>query len=290
MDQRSRADHFRRLHTGGILVLANAWDAGSARALEVAGCPAIGTTSAGVAWSLGLADGERVGRDEMLAVVRRIAAAVGVPVSADVEAGYGVEPEAVAATVGGAIADGAVGVNLEDAPVDGPDLFETAMQCARLRAARAAANAAGVPAVLNARTDVFLRAVGEPETRVGAAVARLKAYRAAGADCLFAPGVGDAATIAALVRGVNGPLNVMVGPGAPPIAELERLGVARASLGGSLALAVLGLVRRAGEELLGRGSYGALAGGPSYGEVTGWFPAKRRSSVAPGDSAAAGAR
>lgn len=133
------------------------------------------------------------------------------------------------------------------------------------------AQASGVPAVLNARTDVFLRAVGEPGARVRTAIARLNAYRAAGADCLFAPGPTDAATIAALTRGVDGPLNVMVGPGAPSIPELERLGVARASLGGSLALATLGLVRRAGEELLGQGSYSTLAGAPSFGEVTGWF-------------------
>ena len=272
MNQRTRAERFRGMHDGGILILANAWDAGSARALEVAGCPAIGTTSGGMSWSLGLPDGERVGRDEMLRGVRRIVDAVRVPITADVEAGYGVEPEAVAATVAGAIEAGAVGVNIEDAPGDdGADLFDMNLQCARIGAARTAADGTGVPAVLNARTDVFLRAVGEPGTRVQAAIARLNAYRAAGADCLFAPGPTDAATIGALVRGVDGPLNVMVGPGALPIPELERLGVARASLGGSLALAVLGLVRRAGEELLGQGSYRTLDGAPSFGEVTRWF-------------------
>ena len=268
--QRERAETLRRLHQGPrILVLPNVWDVVTARIVEASGFAALATTSAGVAFALGYPDGERISRAEMAAAVRRIAARVRVPVTADMEAGYGRTPQAAAETAREVIAAGAVGMNLEDAPGDGDGLFDVALQAERVRAARESAESAGVPLVINARTDVFLASIGAPETRLAHAVRRLNAYRAAGADCLFAPGVVDRGTIAALVREVGGPLNVLAGPGCPPVPELEALGVRRLSLGSGVMRATLGLVRRIAGELRGPGTFTALAGDqvPPHAEV-----------------------
>ncbi|HVH68193.1 MAG TPA: isocitrate lyase/phosphoenolpyruvate mutase family protein [Gemmatimonadales bacterium] len=253
--QREQADEFRRLHRGsGILVLPNAWDVITARLIESAGFAAVATSSAGVAWALGYADGERISRGEMLAVVRRIASSVRVPVTADMEAGYGPTPDAAAETARGVIAAGAVGLNLEDGTNDGR-LVDIALHQDRIRAIREAGAAAGVPLVINARTDAFEIKEWSPAERLTAAVRRGNAYSAAGADCLFVPHVSDAATIGRLAREIEGPLNVIAGPPAPPIAELERLGVRRASLGPRVAQAALGVVRRTLAELRDGGTY-----------------------------------
>lgn len=259
MSQRDRAETLRRHHAGPrILVLPNAWDVATARIVEEAGFPAIATTSAGVAWALGYPDGQRISRDEMLAVVARIARAVRVPVTADVEAGYGETPEAAAETARGVIAAGAVGLNLEDGASDGR-LLDVALHADRIRAARDAGLAAGVPLVINARTDAFEMREWDPARRFAEAVGRAGAYRAAGADCLFVPHVSDGATIGRLAREIDGPLNVIAGPPAPPLGELERLGVRRASLGPRVVQAALGLVRRVALELRERGTYDAIA-------------------------------
>ncbi len=253
-----QAAAFRRLHDGpGILVLPNAWDVITARVIESAGFAAIATSSAGVAWALGYADGERISRGEMLAVVRRIAASVRVPVTADMEAGYGTTPEAAAETARGVVAAGAVGLNLEDGTPDGR-LVDVALHQDRIRAVREAGKASGVPLVINARTDAFEVKEWSPAERLTAAVRRANAYRRAGADCLFVPHVSDAATIGQLAQEIDGPLNIIAGPPAPPIPELERLGVRRASLGPRVVQAALGLVRRAATELRERGTYDAL--------------------------------
>jgi 2-methylisocitrate lyase-like PEP mutase family enzyme len=253
-----QAAAFRRLHDGpGILVLPNAWDVITARVIESAGFAAIATSSAGVAWALGYADGERISRGEMLAVVRRIAASVRVPVTADMEAGYGTTPEAASETARGVIAAGAVGLNLEDGTPDGR-LVDVALHQDRIRAVREAGKASGVPLVINARTDAFEVKEWSPAERLSAAVRRANAYRRAGADCLFVPHVSDAATIGQLAQEIDGPLNIIAGPPAPPIPELERLGVRRASLGPRVVQAALGLVRRAATELRERGTYDAL--------------------------------
>ena len=268
--QRERAEILRRLHQGPpILVLPNVWDVVTARIVEASGFAALATTSAGVAFALGYPDGERISREEMAAAVRRIAARVRVPVTADMEAGYGRTAQAAAETAREVIAAGAVGMNLEDAPADGDGLFDVALQAERLRAVRESAESAGVPLVINARTDVFLASVGAPETRLSHAVRRLNAYRAAGADCLFAPGVTDRGTIATLVGEVGGPLNVLAGPGCPPVPELEALGVRRLSLGSGVIRATLGLVRRIADELRGPGTFSALVGDqvPPHAEV-----------------------
>ena len=267
--QRRRGETFRRLHSGKpILVLPNVWDVASARIVEQAGFPAIATSSAGVAFALGYPDGEVISRDEMAAAVARITAHVAVPVTADMESGYGRRPEDAAATVRAAIAAGAVGMNFEDSPGErGEPLLPETQQVERVRAARQAADASGVPFVLNTRTDVFLEQVGEPAARVEHAVRRLNAYRAAGADCLFAPGVSDADTIATLVRQVKGPLNVLASAASPPVPELERLGVARVSLGSGPMRAGLTALKRLTEELRGAGTYGALAGAIPHAEL-----------------------
>jgi 2-methylisocitrate lyase-like PEP mutase family enzyme len=268
--QRERAETLRRLHQGPrILVLPNVWDVVTARIVEASGFAALATTSAGVAFALGYPDGERISRAEMADAVRRIAARVRVPVTADMEAGYGRTPQAAAETAQAVIAAGAVGMNLEDAPTDGDGLFDVALQAERLRAARESAESAGVPLVINARTDVFLASIGAPETRLSHAVSRLNAYRAAGADCLFAPGVTDRGTIATLVREVGGPLNVLAGPGCPPVPDLEALGVRRLSLGSGVMRATLGLVRRIAGELQGPGTFTTLLGDqvPPHAEV-----------------------
>lgn len=243
----------------------------SARVVEAAGFPALATTSAGVAFALGYPDGERISRDEMASVVHRIAARVRVPVTADMEAGYGRTPEAAAETAWAVIAAGAVGMNLEDSPADEPGvLLDEGLQAERIRAAREAGDAAGVPLVVNARTDVFLRGIGAPETRLAHAVRRLSAYRAAGAGCLFAPGVYDEEMIEALVRAVDGPLNILAGPGCPPAPRLEALGVRRLSLGSGVMRATLGLVRRIAEELKATGTHSWLTGErvPTHAEIS----------------------
>lgn len=245
-------------------MLANVWDVASARLIEAAGFPAVATTSSGVANALGYPDHEFIGRDEMLAVVERIASAVAVPVTADMEAGYGPAASDVAETARRTIAAGAVGINLEDAGRGGLLPLEEA--CARIAAARSAADAEGVHLVINARTDVFLRG-GRGEEAFEEAARRANAYRQAGADSLFVPAVADGTLIGRLVKAIAGPLNVLAGPATPPLPELARLGVARVSVGGSLARAALTVVRHVAEELQGPGTFTFAAGIISHAEM-----------------------
>jgi 2-methylisocitrate lyase-like PEP mutase family enzyme len=256
-DLREKAETLRRLHGGPrILVLANAWDVASARLVEAAGYPAIASSSAGVAFALGYPDGQRISRVEMLDMVRRIARAVRVPVSADVEAGYGSTPEAAAETARGVLAAGAVGINLEDT-AEGR-LLPLDLQVERIGAARKAADDAGVPLVINGRTDVFeMRDIPERD-RPGEAVRRANAYLRAGADCAFVPFVADREVIARLAREIEGPVNVLGTPDTPPVAELERLGVRRVSVGGGLARAAYGRARRLAVHLKETGTFAAL--------------------------------
>ena len=256
----AHADTLRRLHTAGpLLILPNAWDAASARIFVEAGFAALATTSAGIAFSLGYPDGERIGRAEMLAAVTRVASRVAVPVTADMEAGYGAAPEAVTETVRGVIAAGAAGMNLEDRREDGSGaLLAFELAIARVRAAREAATAAGVPIVLNARTDAFEADGLSPKQRFAEAVRRGNAFREAGADCVFVPFVGDSGTIAQLVREIAAPLNVLGGPNSPTLRELEALGVRRVTFGSAPMRATLGLVRRMAREWREKGTYGTL--------------------------------
>src|SRR6202045_537850 len=210
--QALKAEQLRKLHSGPkMLVLPNAGDVASARIVEELGFPAIATTSAGIAATLGYPDGQRISRDEMLGMVARIAKAVRVPVTADMEAGYGTTLEDMAETAKAVVAAGAVGMNLED--VTGRDessQVDTALQGEKIRTIRKASASLGVPLVVNARTDIYLMPIGPAESRFERTVERLCAYREAGADCLFAPGVRDADTIAKLVKAVGAPLNILV--------------------------------------------------------------------------------
>jgi 2-methylisocitrate lyase-like PEP mutase family enzyme len=262
-NQAERARQFLELHRGAkILVLPNAWDVSSARIFEDAGFPAIGTTSAGVAFSLGYADGQKIPREEMLSVVRRIAEAVEVPVTADVEAGFGSTPEEVADTARAVIAAGAVGMNLEDGVEKKTDfLADVNLQKEIILAVLEVAAGAGVRFVLNARTDIFLYGIGPAETRLGRAIERLNTYRAAGAPSLFAPGVKDKETIAQLARGVAGPLNILATVGTPPIAELQQHGVARVSVGSGPMRATLGFLGRMARQLRGEGVFTMMTEG-----------------------------
>lgn len=266
--QKEKANVFRALHRGRILLLPNVWDVASARIIEEAGFSAIATTSAGVAFSLGYPDGERISREEMLARVARIAKAVKVPVTADVEAGYGNRPEDAARTAREVIEAGAVGMNLEDSTVEtGRSLVELSLQLEKIRAIREAALKSGVLLVLNARTDVYLAQVGAPETRYDETVRRALAFRDAGADCVFVPGLTDAETIARLVRDVKCPVNILAVPGAPAVPELEKLGVARVSLGSGPMRASLGVLRLIANELKTSGTYHGIEGAPSHTEL-----------------------
>jgi 2-methylisocitrate lyase-like PEP mutase family enzyme len=261
--QAELARRFLELHRGPkMLVLPNAWDVASARIFEDAGFPAIGTTSAGVANSLGYPDGQKIPRGEMLGVVRRIAEAVEVPVTADVEAGFGNTPEEVAVTAREVITAGAVGMNLEDGTEEKPDfLMEVSRQNEIIRAVLAAAARAGVPFVLNARTDIFLYGIGPEETRLERAIDRLNSYHAAGAQSLFAPGVKDRETIAQLARGLAGPLNILATVGTPPVAELQRLGVARVSVGSGPMRATLGFLGRMARQIRDEGLFTLMTEG-----------------------------
>ncbi len=260
--QRDRAARFLALHGGPpILLLPNAWDAASARLFEEAGFPAIGTTSAGVAFSLGFPDREQAPFAEVVAAVGRIVRAVRVPVSADIEAGFGDTAEEVARSCRAVLEAGAVGVNLEDRSPDRTRLTDIAVQSERIQAVKEGTSRAGGSIVVNARTDVFLGSIGEPGKRFDEAVRRCNAYRGAGADCLFVPGVSDEETIARLVEAIDGPLNILAGAETPPVARLESLGVARVSLGSGPMRATLGLLRRIASELLETGTYAALTSG-----------------------------
>jgi 2-methylisocitrate lyase-like PEP mutase family enzyme len=250
------AERLRALHrTPPIFVIPNAWDAASARLFEAEGFPAIATTSAGVAAALGYPDGGIVPAREMVEAVARIARAVRVPVSADFEHAYAATPDGVADNVLRVIAAGAVGINLEDVVPGAAELEPLQLQVDKIHVIVKASAKAGVRVVVNARTDVFLRAIGPAEARLGAAIERGKAFLAAGADCVFVPGVRDRDTIAALVRGIGGPINILAVDGTPSIAELESIGVARVSLGSGPMRAALAVVRDIARELKTKGTY-----------------------------------
>lgn len=235
-DQIERAERFAGLHTSGCFVLPNAWDVPSALMCLEAGFEAVGTSSVAVAFARGLADGERIGRDAMLVVAGGIARRLPLPVTADLEAGYGATPEAVAETVRRAVAAGLVGCNIEDSDPAKAELMDIERAAERIRAAREAATAAGLASfVLNARVDPYLRGM-KPEDAFPEAVRRANRYLEAGASSAFVPGPGDAATAGELARAIDGPLNIMAGGRGPtaPVTELAEAGVRRISLGGSL--------------------------------------------------------
>jgi 2-methylisocitrate lyase-like PEP mutase family enzyme len=260
--QIQQAQLFRNMHDRKrILVLPNAWDAASARIFEAAGFSAVATTSAGLSYTAGFPDGELIPRDDMVTIVRWIAQSVKVPVTADIEAGFAPDAAGVVATVSAVIEAGAVGVNLEDS-MRGTErtLYDLPVAIERILAARSAAERAGVPIVINARTDVFLLGIGEKSARFDVALERLNAYRNAGADCLYPIGYFDAATVARLVQAISGPINVMGVAGMPTVGELERLGVARVSTASGPARVAMTATRKIAEALVRDGSFDLLGG------------------------------
>lgn len=267
------ANTFHDLHHGPApLVLPNAWDALSARLIQQAGAAAIATTSAGVAWSLGYRDEQGAPAARMLTAAARITAVVDVPVTVDVEAGYGIDPDAVARTVEAILDLGAVGINLEDGPgQNGQLLLDLDRQAERIAAARAAADARGVRLYINARTDVYLRQVGNPADRREHVAHRAQGYRYAGADGLFVPGLLDLDAIAWLAERVGMPLNVMAGPGAPTVAELHAAGAARISIGAWLITATAELITEVARTVLASGGFERLAPAMQCGDLNQLF-------------------
>ncbi|MFZ3368638.1 MAG: isocitrate lyase/phosphoenolpyruvate mutase family protein [Candidatus Sulfotelmatobacter sp.] len=269
LEQKKKAKAFLAMHSGGDpLLLPNVWDVASARIVEEAGFPALATTSAGVAFSLGYPDGQKIHKDRMMATIARIALAVKVPVTADVESGYGNDPEAVARTARAVIMGGAIGLNLEDATGDRErPLLDLSVEVEKIRAVRDTADKFDVALVINARTDVYLLQVGEPSSRYDETIRRLSAYRDAGADCVFAPGLKEVTTIKRLVADLKCPVNILAGPGSPSVRELQALGVARVSLGSGPMRATLGTLRRIAAEMKTSGTYELLADAPAHSEI-----------------------
>jgi 2-methylisocitrate lyase-like PEP mutase family enzyme len=261
------ADTFHDLHRGpDVLLLANCWDAGSARLLESLGAKAVATTSAGLAWAQGYPDGDALPVEKLVAVVESIARVIRVPLSVDLEGGYSDEPAEVENAVARVAAAGAVGINLEDGatPVDA--------FVAKIEAARRGAERAGVRLFINARTDVYLRGLVPEAEAVKETLARAKRFRDAGADGFFVPKVVAADEVRAIAAGAGMPLNVLAWPGLAPAAELAKLGVRRLSAGSSIAQGALGRARDMTRAFLADGNSAAMFDGAVlYGELNALF-------------------
>jgi len=259
-DQKRLAEAFRQKHHAPpLLLLPNAWDAMSARVFEAAGFDAIATTSGGVAWALGFSDGEKAPWSEVVAATERIVWMVRVPVTADIEGGYGETPNQVASRVAEIIRTGVVGINLEDStPSADMPIRPVEDAVDRIRAARDAAKADGVPLVINARVDLYLKHIGDDETRFAETVRRGKAYIAAGADCVFPFGLTDVKIIADLVAALKVPINIVGRSGGPSVARLEQLGVARISTASGPSLVAMSVTRQIADELRATGEFNML--------------------------------
>lgn len=278
LEQKKKAEAFRAMHHGADpLLLVNVWDIASARIVEEAGFPAIATTSAGIAFAQGYPDGQKIHSDQMFAKIAQIAGAVKVPVTADVEAGYGEGPERAFRTTCNVLFGGAVGMNLEDATGDpARPLADLSLQLEKICSIRQAATKFDVPLVLNSRTDVYLLQVGDPQKRYDEAVRRLSAFRDSGADCVFVPGIRDAETIGRIVRDLHCPVNILAGPGSPSVVEMAALGVRRISLGSGPMRATLGVLRSLAEEVKTSGTYVAMEDAPSHSEMNAMMNATRK--------------
>ncbi|MFZ5792792.1 MAG: isocitrate lyase/PEP mutase family protein [Pseudomonadota bacterium] len=271
--QLEKAHAFKALHERpGCFVIPNPWDAGSAKLLAQMGFEALATTSAGLAFSLGRPDGAGlVSRAETLANARAIVAATDLPVSADLEDGFGESPEAAAETIRLAAEAGLVGGSIEDSTREpGEPIYDIARAAERVRAAAEAAHALPFPFLLVGRAENYLH--GRPD--LADTIRRLQAYQEAGADLLYAPGLRTREEIAAVLRSVDRPVNLLMGPGGATLAELAALGVRRVSVGGALARAALGAAMRAARELRERGSLGVAAEAPPHAELNAAFAAR----------------
>ncbi len=262
--QKEKAERFLQYHHNkDILVLLNSWDPGSSKLAEACGFKAVATTSMGIAASLGYPDGQVITLDEMLAAITGIVNAVKVPVSVDIEAGYGNDIPEILESVKKIIATGIVGINIEDSIDLSPELIGEKECCDRISAIRALSDSLGFHLVINARTDSFYTSNGTHAEKLATSIRRGNLYREAGADCIFVQPVWDKETISTLVREINAPVNILANPGIgdgmpPSVRELQDMGVARLSLGSSVMKATLALIKKVADELSSKGTYGLL--------------------------------
>ena len=266
MPQAANAATFRQLHDDGLLLLANAWDAGSARLIESLGAQAIATTSAGVAWANGHADGSHLPMQDLIDTAARIARVIRVPLSVDFEDGYASDPATVADNVARVIDAGAVGINIEDG-ADSPELL-----AAKIEQVKRVAAERGVDLFVNARTDVYLRGLAGEDKRVEETLARAARYRDAGADGLFVPGLADVGQIGEVVASAGLPLNVMSLPSLPSAVELEALGVRRLSAGAAISISAMEYVAGLASNFFQSGDASPAAGKAlDYGSINALF-------------------
>jgi len=262
--QKEKAELFLQYHQDKeILVLLNSWDIGSSKLIEACGYKAIATTSMGVAASLGYPDCQIITLSEIIQVTTGIVSAVKVPVSVDIEAGYGNNLDEITESVKKIIATGIVGVNIEDSLDLSPVLIDETEFCERISAIRELSDSLGFHLVINARTDSFYTSSGSLKEKLSESIKRGNKYREAGADCIFVQPVSDKETISTLVKEINAPINILANPtiGAgvtPSINELQDLGVARVSLGSGLMKATLALIKKVANELSEKGTYNIL--------------------------------
>jgi 2-methylisocitrate lyase-like PEP mutase family enzyme len=267
----AKAERFRALHKGpNTMILPNAWDVISAKMFEECGCKAIGTTSAGIAMSLGYPDGQEIPFETMLSVIRNMVNAVDVPVSADIEAGYGKTTKEILHTIEQLIAAGVVGINLEDGTGDmNSPIYDPIQQQEKISAIREYCDSIGFPLFINARTDIFWLNIGEPESRIDEAIHRGKLYEEAGADCVFVPALKNLDEIKKLRDAVNCPINLLAVPGLPSIEELSEIGIERVSTGSSPFRASVSLLKQIGDEILNQRTFNKMTEDVlSYGEVS----------------------
>lgn len=262
--QKEKAELFLKYHQDKeILVLLNSWDIGSSKLIEACGYKAIATTSMGVAASLGYPDCEVIQLSEMLEVITGIVNSVKVPVTVDIEAGYGNNTNEVIDSMKKIIATGIVGINIEDSIDLSPVLIDEMEFCERISAIRELSDSLGFHLVINARTDSFYTSSGSPQEKLSESIKRGNKYRETGADCIFVQPVSDRETIKTLVKEINAPINILanptIGTGSPLlISELQDLGVARVSLGSSMMKATLALIKKVADELNEKGTYNIL--------------------------------
>jgi 2-methylisocitrate lyase-like PEP mutase family enzyme len=262
--QKEKADKFLKFHTDKeILVLLNSWDIGSSKLIEACGYKAIATTSMGIAASLGYPDCQVIQLSEMIEAITGIVNAVQVPVTVDIEAGYGKNIKEIIESVKKIIATGIVGINIEDSIDLNPVLIDEIEFCERISAIRALSDSLGFHLVINARTDSFFTSSGSRQEKLSESIRRGNKYREAGADCIFVQPVWEKETISTLVKEINAPVNILSNPasgaGLPPsVHELQDLGVARLSLGSALMKATLALIKKVAEELSEKGTYNIL--------------------------------
>jgi len=267
---KEKAEEFRSLHHAKrILVLPNAWDVPSARVFEDAGFPAIATSSAALAVSIGYPDGEKIGKEELFSVVRKIAGVLNIPLSVDIESGFGATIDSLSDTIRRVIESGAVGINIEDiSDFEKKTLLPVEKQVERIRAVKSVSDSLDIPLLINARTDAYRFGAGDEKARLDEAIRRERAYEAAGADCLYPIGLTDRESILTFVKAVNKPMNVMARKGLPTITELQALGVKRLSLGPGPMYATMGLLRKIAQELKEKGTYETLlTGAISFDEL-----------------------